>query len=322
MDRDTLDARCAELKARMLTADDRTKESRTLSTQCVPSIQSPPETTDSRSSAAKPTVSKQAVHIRSPHPLVKAALAAMRDVPEGYGKLQFRRQGYLDVRVSKSLARRALAIMDLVIKRAGQSGLRIDLATRERGYYSGFRQYTYITDGREQVQLTVTEKTYQCENPAWTEEKRYSVPRHLYDPSGRLSLILDDESYRCSRKWSDAKGHLVEDYIDEAVSSIGQALEAKWQARVRLEEERRRELERQKIRAEEVRQEREEEQRFEQLNKWADVWKQCEQLRAFLGAWEHKTEAMNGPILPGSPADGWRRWVNGLIDKLDPLVDC
>jgi hypothetical protein len=65
--------------------------------------------------------------------------------------------------------------MDLVIKRADQSGLRIDLATRERGYCSGFRQYTYISDGREQIQLTVTEKTYQRENPAWTEEKRYSV---------------------------------------------------------------------------------------------------------------------------------------------------
>jgi hypothetical protein len=114
----------------------------------------------------------------------------------------------------------------------------------------------------------------------------------------------------------------VEDYVDEAVSSIRQAREGKRQTRVRLEEERRRELERQKIRAEEVRQEREEAQRFEELKRWADVWNQCERMRVFLGAREHRTEAMNGPILPASTADGWRRWVNGLIDKLDPLVDC
>jgi hypothetical protein len=62
-------------------------------------------------------------HIRNPHLLVKAALAAIRDVPEDYGKLQFRRTGSLDVRVSKSLVRRSLAIMDRVIKRAEERGL-------------------------------------------------------------------------------------------------------------------------------------------------------------------------------------------------------
>jgi YD repeat-containing protein len=171
----------------------------------------------------------------------------------------------------------------------------------------------------------VTEKTFQRENPAWQEKTRYSVPRHVYDPSGRLTLILDDDSYRwefdCVRKWSDAKGRVVEEHIDDAISSVREALQSKRQTRIRIEEERQREIERQRVRAEEIRQEREEEQRFEGLKRLAGAWSQCEQLRGFIAAWEHATEAKNGPISPGSPEDGWRRWVNGLIDKIDPLVE-
>ncbi len=215
--------------------------------------------------------------------------------------------------------------MDCLIKRAAETGLNIKLAARNRGYYEGFRQYTYVSDGREQVQITVTEKTFQRENPAWQEKTRYSVPRHLYDPSGRLTLILDDDSYRwdlnCARKWSDAKGHVVEEHIDDAISSIREALQGKRQTRIRIEQERQREVERQKIRAEEMRQEREEEQRFEGLKKMAAAWNQCERLRSFIAAWERATETKHGPILSGSPEDGWRRWVIDAIDKVDPLVD-
>jgi len=96
---------------------------------------------------------------------VRAALTAIRDVPEDYGKLQFRRKGHLDVRVSRLLVQRALGIVDILIKRAELAGLKVILARREQGYYQGFRQYTYISDGREQVQITVTENTFQSNNP-------------------------------------------------------------------------------------------------------------------------------------------------------------
>jgi hypothetical protein len=65
---------------------------------------------------------------------------------------------------------------------------------------------------------------------------------------------------------------VVEEYVNEAISSIGQVLQAKRQASVRIEEERQRELERQKIRAEELRQKREEAQRFEDLKRLAQRW--------------------------------------------------
>ncbi len=180
-----------------------------------------------------------------------------------------------------------------------------------------------MTDGREQVQITVTEKTFQRNSPAWKPESSYSVQRYIHHPSGQLTLMLD-KSYRwdfdCRRKWRDAKGHLVEEYLEDVLSSIRQTLEARRQERIRSEKERVLRLQREKIRAEELRQIREEEQRFEELKGFADRWKQCEQIRAFLAAWERSIEAFNGPILSGTPEDGWRRWVSAMVDRLDPLI--
>jgi hypothetical protein len=324
MDRNDLDTRCVELKARMLALRGGDRENRDGSALHVGRPQPVARTAVSAFPLGKP-IPQTPADIRNPHSLVKTALVAVRDVPEDYGKLQFRRIGCLDVRVSKLLVKRALAIMDRLIKRAGEAGLNIQLAARNRGYYEGFRQYTYVSDGREQVQITVTEKTFQRENPAWREKTRYSVPRHLYDPSGRLTLILDDDSYHWdldrARKWSDAKGHVVEERIDDAISSIREALQCKRETRIRIEQERQREVERQRIRAEEMRQERDEEHRFEGLKNMAAAWSQCEQLRSFIAAWERATETKHGPILSGSPEDGWRRWAIDSIDKVDPLVD-
>jgi hypothetical protein len=321
MDRKTLDDRCAELKARML-AERYGVEGRPVPQKGIEKPRPASATSYLRVGSSTDGV-RVSTQIRNPHPLVKAALGAVGDIPEDYGKLQFRRRGYLDVRVSKALVRRILAIMDALIKQADACGLKVQLAARDRSYYSG--GYTYITDGREQVQITITEKTYQRENPAWNEKARYSVPRFLHHPGGRATLVLDNDSYRldlsCPRKWSDAKGHVIEEYIDEAISSIRQALLAKHQARILMEEERQRVLERQKILAEESRQKREEEQRFEDLKRWAQEWSRCERMRAFMAAWEHAVEAQGGPILSGSLEDGWRRWAGLLIDRLDPLID-
>ena len=151
------------------------------------------------------------------------------------------------------------------------------------------------------------------------------MKRHFYDSTSRLAFILDDESYgwrfKCPRKWSDAKGHLVEEHLDQAVSSIRQVLENKRLARIAAEEERKRAVERQRLRAEEQRQETEEQERIDELKLWSQTWYECERLRAFVAAWEQRMEADGEEIEPGTPADAWRRWALLAIDRLDPLVD-
>jgi hypothetical protein len=86
------------------------------------------------------------------------------------------------------------------------------------------------------------------------------------------------------------------------------------------EQSRQREIERQRIQAEADRQNREQEKRIEQLKDWAKAWAQAERLRAFLSAWEKRTEGDQGVIESGSQADGFRRWIAFVIDEIDPLM--
>ena len=112
----------------------------------------------------------------------------------------------------------------------------------------------------------------------------------------------------------------MEERVEEAVASIRHALDAKWKSHLEVEERRKQELERERLRAEQQRQEKEEEQRVEQLRSWARTWRECERLRAFIAAWERAAEVDGKLIEHGSPADAWRRWALLAIDQLDPLV--
>jgi hypothetical protein len=318
MDKNTLEERCAELKARLRSPGNQVNEDQPRAIMAglkrvkrVSSVNS--------IIVAQPSSGP----LRNPHPLVKAAIAATTDVQEDYGRLQFRHRGCIDIRVSKSLVHRALKLMDTFLKKLDAAGLHVAFAKEEEGYYGSFRRYSFVTDGRERVQVTLTEKTHQREKPAWSEQKQYSVHRYVHVSTGRLTLVLEDGSYRggfrfpC--KWADGRGRFVEDCIEQAIGSIFQILEAKRLNRIEAEEQRRREVERQRLRAEEERQAQQEEKLVLELKSMARNWKECEDLRAFVAAWEQHLVAKRGVIEPASEADGWQRWALRAIDQLDPF---
>jgi septin family protein len=314
----SLEERCAELKARLLAKQPSAKTVPVVARAMATSAQRP-------SLRATPGPHETpAVSLANPHALVKAALSGSKEVREDYGKLQFRRWGFVDIRVSKSSMRRALKIVDILIKRLEHDGLKVQIATRERGYYESYHQETYVTDDRERVQITVAEKTYRRDNPNWDQEKRYSADRYHYHPSGILTLALDEDShwgFGCRCRWSDARGHHIEEHINKAVESIHQALKSKYDDRIKADEKKRHELEHQRLRAEAQRQDKEETERLEQLRSWEQAWSECERLRAFVNRWEQVVEAEHGQIESGSSHDAWRRWAYLAIDHIDPLRD-
>jgi hypothetical protein len=312
MDKPTLDERCAELKARMLKSSNPAKVATTIAVN--------DRRKDAFSQVLEPIEAAilPPIEIRNPHPLVKAALAGMRDVGEDYGRLQFRWRGFIDVRVSKASARRALKMMDTLIKRIEASGLNIKIAPKDPVYNASSHGLTFVSDGKERVQVSVIEKTARSENPAWNRDD-WRENRYSYTSTGQLRLALDADSYR-SRTWTDKRGHRIEEYLDAVVTSMLQSLEDHHKARLEAEQSRLREIERQRIQAEADRQTREQEKRIEQLKDWVKAWAQAERLRAFLSAWEKHTEGDQGVIEPGSQADGFRRWVAFVIDEIDPLI--
>jgi len=69
--------------------------------------------------------------------------------------------------------RRALKILDTLLQAVGEDGFRYRIAPRESSYYQGSRDPRSRPTGREQVQITVTEKTTQRANPHGARKKRY-----------------------------------------------------------------------------------------------------------------------------------------------------
>ena len=318
MDKPNLDERCAELKARMLSANQRNKDPNPARVSATASVSDRSKRASSLAPKPIEAVILPPTEIRNPHPLVKAAPSGMRDVGEDYGRLQFRWRGFVDVRVSKISARRAMKVMDTLIKRVEAGGLDVKIAPKDPRYPDQAHGLTFVSDGKERVQVTVIEKTSRRDNPAWRRDN-WQENRYSYAPTGQLSLVLDANLCR-SRTWADKRGHLIEEYLDAVVTSIVQSLEHHHKARLEAEQNRLREIERQRIRAEEDRQTREQAKRTEQLKDWAKAWAEAEQLRAFLSAWEKRTDGDQGAIEPGSHADGFRRWVALVIDEIDPLT--
>jgi hypothetical protein len=117
MDKPTLDDRCAELKARMLSAHQQKTGSNPDRVPATAAVRTRSKGASSQVLKAIEAATSPPIEIRNPHPLVKTALAGMRDVDEDYGRLQFRWRGFIDVRVTKGSARRAMKVMDILIKR-------------------------------------------------------------------------------------------------------------------------------------------------------------------------------------------------------------
>jgi len=279
MDKPTLDERCAELKARMLSAHQQNKGSNPARIPATAAVRDRSRGASSQVPKAIEAVTSPPIEIRNPHPLVKAALAGMRDVGEDYGGLQFRWRGFVDVRVNKASARRAMKMMDTLIKRVEAAGLNIKLAPKYPDYDAQSQGLTFVSDGKEGVQVSVIEKTVRSDNPAWGRDN-WREERCSYAPTGRLSLVLDADLYR-AQTWTDKRGHVIEEYVDAVVISIRQTLEDRHKGRLEAEQSRQREIEHQRIQAEADRQNREQEKRIEQLKDWAKAGVQAERLRAF-----------------------------------------
>jgi hypothetical protein len=138
MDEMTLDERCAELKSRMLAERDRGKDLPVPAAPAAVLNRPTPQPSRLRGHAQPPEVPTG--EFRNSHPIVRAALAAKNDVPEDHGKLQFRRGGYADVRVSRPLVRRALKTLDILFKQLEKEGVQVQIAQRERSFYQGLRR--------------------------------------------------------------------------------------------------------------------------------------------------------------------------------------
>ena len=195
------------------------------------------------------------------------------------------------------------------------------LALRRDGYDTAVSnassgESTRATKGGAGVTISLAERMRIQERELTKEERK--KPPYLLDnlrthrPDGTLILTVKADDGR-SQVWRDRKHEPLEDRLGEVVTAIMKSIEFK------LDRMRKQEAER--LAREEAARKREEEQRRRgQLERDAAEWRKCEDIRAYLRAFEARIIEVEGRIDPTGQDADWLRWAHRYADSMDPLL--
>jgi hypothetical protein len=230
----------------------------------------------------------------------------------------------LAVRVSKGSLRRALLILDALLK-----------ALEQRGYQVTAGPSARLLD--VSVHFSITEDLdTQREQPAEHElDGNYQFGHSRFNtkraPSGRLVLHLDDvdacSAGGCQKSWRDAKKQRLEDCLNKFVAGMvhfaarkkeyEQEQERRAQKFREEEQPRKEEADR---RAEKRRLIQAEQARVNSLMQEAQVWATSQSLRRYIEAKRQKYLVDHGEINPNDDFARWLIWAIQQADRLDPTA--
>lgn len=227
-------------------------------------------------------------------------------------------KGCFDVQVTKPSIGRAILIAQALLDAADARSIPFDLSSDDK-----LRTVFHVRG--HAVHVRIDEYVQQKELPAPKPKRPWEpapsfYPRHEYIPTGRLTLRIDEQYLKCSRKsWSDGKAQRVEDCLNDFFVGLIEAAEA---MRLRHEEAARWEAEwkeRERQRQEEARLLAEQAARVKQLAGAAADWSSAQTIRAFVDAVE--AEATRRGSGSGVPEDllKWITWARNYAQSLDPL---
>lgn len=254
-----------------------------------------------------------------PHPLVELTRTALHSQKESV-PLVLRRnlppQQHLDLRdVAKGSVGRALRILDALVKGLECRGHRVYV---EKGW-------SYIAVGKQRFQFYVKE-VYDRHLHSPTErelarQKRdswYKPPSHDFVSVGNLAIHLD--TYDVPRKtWADGKRQRLDEILGEVIEGIEENARIRqqrddiWAARMRADEEARRQL------AIIAQRERDEAARAATLVTEAQSWELSKTIRGYIEAVRTAAEARGHA---GDPdVRRWIDWAGTEARKHDPLEE-
>jgi hypothetical protein len=296
-------------KATTATASVAGSQEKSASTTCTE-----PELAGPASPAAESKL-RVAQDFRKAHPLVRQArevLENARSDTNGFMRSGWRQQ-CLEIVVTRSSLRRALLLMDAVLRALEARGYSAQLSDERH-------ERTSIRVGRELVRIKISEKTTRKERPLSDAEKQrsYVYNRYSYEPTGVLTFRIDEYHGDARKEWRDGQRQRLEDVLDEIVSSVIATGEALCLFRVAAQEEEKRRIEEERVAWEIHRRREQEKARLLALEKQAEQWHAAERLREFLRACRHAlADCMD--MSADSLARQWFDWASLHADRIDPL---
>jgi hypothetical protein len=230
----------------------------------------------------------------------------------------------LDIRTSKNCVRRALLILDALLKECEQRGY--EVAAGPSITIQKHRMTISISEGVETTREEAGDDPNDLKGSYSFGHSRFVSKRV---PTGRLTLaITDGRGYWASGSrstWRDTEKARLEDRLGKVL--LGLIDVAEMARRHEEEQERQREEQRQ---AEARRQEAErqlaerrkqykaEKARFMQLLQQAENLRKSQMIRELIEAVRQHNGQAN-PVVPNGDATAWIEWATGHADRLDPL---
>lgn len=200
----------------------------------------------------------------------------------------------LAVKVSPAQRRWALAIMQTLLNALEARGMPVAVTADRK---------TEATVLGQRISFRMIERQKQVLVPP-DQRGSYGPPYRL-TPAGTLALEIEG-AYWTKSRWTDGSGRRLEHRLNEFIIGLVEAalkdqqLQREREERERLwrEEERKREIQRERIR---------------QLDEWLAAWRRCADVRAFVAA------ARAFMVKAGGDREEWLVWAEGYANWLDPF---
>jgi len=241
--------------------------------------------------------------LRNAHPLVSQTMQKLESTYAGeYNRLSLGRNR-LDIWVGKDTARRALRIMDALIKALEKRGYSVTL----EGEY-GTTTCALIQD--QQISFGIVEAVKRTEKIV---DRGYRLAKEYeYTPTGELSLEIK-QSFHGQKVIRDGKTQRLEDCLNRFILLLVNAVEIMKIEQAKHEEwlqelEKEREIEQLAQRKREL-----EKVRTEQLFKSAADWQQCQMVRTYISAIKARDDIQSDQ----TKIEAWIDWATEKVEYLE-----
>ncbi len=261
--------------------------------------------------------------LRGAHELVSQTNQELQSVrTDEYGIIIRPDKLTLDVATSKAALRRALLIMDALLK-----------ALEQRGYDVKSGPCVTIMDAK--LRFNITEQVEAKREPADDDnlEGRYEFGFNRFKekrcPSGRLTLSINEGGAYwlngCRHSWRDTEKKKLEDRLNQFVAGLVEMAarirqhdeEVAKQNELRRQEEEKR-AEQARLLAEKRKEFKAEKARVDQLVTQAEDWNKSKLIRELVEA-VRQAHSATGPIAPDSDIAQWIEWASRQAERFDPL---
>jgi len=264
-------------------------------------------------------------NLRQTHPLVCVAREQLEQAEVNEDRLLILPQDHaLSITVSKRLLRRALLIMDALLKSLEEVGYNVNSGPEVE--IGGVRITFSITEALDSKKGQPDKFNLEGSYQFW-----HSKFVTKYIPSGRLTLRINEgDAYwagGCRKYWRDSEKTKIEERLGSFIAGLAEVAIRKkeYDLACAEEEAQKREKERKqaelaRARADKLARRKDEEKRVEALIREVSDWKKSQDLKAYINAKKEVHEARREGVQNDDEFNEWVKWAEMQVKRLNPLA--